>query len=81
MKKIITDTLMTNGKWSRKSLSILITLSFTLTLGAFIVVSDKILDKEVNKYAIDVFNSLLIFVGTLMSVTEAGKKFINKNVV
>jgi len=78
MKEIINDTLKTNGKWSRKSLTILVTFIFTLVLGAFIVVSDKILEKEVNRYAIDVFNSLLVFLSLLMGLSEASKKFINK---
>jgi len=78
MKKIINDTLKINGRWSRKSLTILTTFVFILALGTFIVVSDKILEKEVNRYAIDVFNSLLVFLSLLMGLSEASKKFINK---
>ncbi len=78
MKKVINDTLKTNGKWSRKSLTILTTFVFTLVLGTFIVISDKILEKEVNRYAIDVFNSLLVFLSLLMGLSEASKKFVNK---
>jgi hypothetical protein len=78
MKKIINDTLKTNGKWSRKSLTILTTFVFILMLGTFIVISDKILEKEVNRYAISVFDSLLVFEGLLMGLSEASKKFINK---
>lgn len=78
MKKIINDTLKTNGKWSRKSLTILTTFIFILMLGTFIVISDKILEKEVNRYAISVFDSLLVFEGLLMGLSEASKKFINK---
>ena len=78
MKKVINDTLKTNGKWSRKSLTILTTFVFILALGTFIVISDKILEKEVNRYAIDVFNSLLVFLSLLMGLSEASKKFINK---
>jgi hypothetical protein len=78
MKKIINDTLKTNDKWSRKSLTILTTFIFILALGTFIVISDKILEKEVNRYAIDVFNSLLVFESLLMGLSEASKKFVNK---
>jgi hypothetical protein len=78
MKKVINDTLKTNGKWSRKSLTILTTFVFILALGTFIVISDKILEKEVNRYAIDVFNSLLVFESLLMGLSEASKKFVNK---
>lgn len=78
--KMINDTLKTpNGKWSRKSLTIVTTFIFVLVLGTFIVISDWLLDKEVNRYALDVFNSLLIFLGTLMGIAEAGKKIQNKN--
>lgn len=80
MKKLIDDTLKTNGKWSRKSLTIFATFVFVLMLGTFIVVSDKILEKEVNRYAISVFDSLLVFEGLLMGLSEASKKFINKQV-
>jgi hypothetical protein len=78
LDKVINDTLKNRGKWSRKSLTILVTLNFVLALGTFIVISDYILDKVVNEHAITVFQSLLIFLGSLMSITEAGKKFENK---
>lgn len=78
MKKIIQDTLQSNGKWSRKSLTILTTFIFILALGTFIVISDKILEKEVNRYAINVFDSLLVFESLLMGLSEASKKFVNK---
>jgi hypothetical protein len=78
MKKIIQDTLQSNGKWSRKSLTILTTFVFILALGTFIVISDKILEKEVNRYAINVFDSLLVFESLLMGLSEASKKFVNK---
>ena len=78
MEKLINDTLKINGKWSRKSLTVLVTFIFILMLGTFIVISDKILAKEVNRYAIDVFNSLLVFETLLMGLSEASKKFVNK---
>jgi hypothetical protein len=78
MKKLINDTLKTNDKWSRKSLTILTTFIFILALGTFIVISDNILEKEVNRYAIDVFNSLLVFETLLMGLSETSKKFANK---
>jgi hypothetical protein len=79
MRKLINDTLKEKGKYSRKSLTVLVTFLFILALGTFIVISDKILEKEVNRYAIDVFNSLLVFLTLLMGLTEAGKKLLNKN--
>ena len=80
MIKLINDTLKIKGKYSRKSITILVTFVFILSLGTFIVVSDKILEREVNRYAIDVFDSLLLFLATLMGLTEFGKKFENKNI-
>lgn len=78
--KIVNDTLKTNGKYSRKSLTIFVTFVFTIILGTFIVVSDKILDKEVNRYAIDVFDSFLLFLSVMMGLSEASKKIVNKQV-
>ena len=79
IKNIINDTLKTRGKWSMKRLTSFVVINFVLTLGTFIVISDKLLDKEVNRYAIDVFNSLLVFLATLMGIAEFGKKLANKD--
>lgn len=79
IKNIINDTLKTRGKWSMKRLTAFVVINFVLTLGTFIVVSDKLLDREVNRYAIDVFNSLLVFLATLMGIAEFGKKLTNKD--
>lgn len=77
--KLINDTLKNkDGIWSRKSLTIFVTFVFVLVLGTFIVISDKILDKEVNRYSIEVFNSLLLFEMSLLGLTEISKKFLNK---
>lgn len=77
--KLIDDLLKTpEGKWSRKSIIIFITFKFVILLGTFIVVSDKILEKEVNRYSIDVFNSLLLFLAASMGISEASKKILNK---
>jgi len=79
--KLIDDTLKNkDGIWSRKSIMILITFVFVLLLGTFIVVSDKVLDKPVNIYAIDVFNSLLLFLATMTGIAEASKKILNKQI-
>jgi len=78
INKIILDTLKVNNKWSMKRLTAFVVMFFILSLGSFIVLSDKILEKEVNQYAIEVFNSLLIFEATLMGISEFGKKLANK---
>ena len=78
IKNIINDTLKSRGKWSMKRLTIFLVLFLTLILGAFIVLSDLVLKVEVNKYAIDAFQSLLFFESALMGITEFGKKMTNK---
>ena len=79
IKNIINDTLKTRGKWSMKRLTAFVVINFVLTLGTFIVISDKILNSEINRYSIDVFNSLLVFLATLMGIAEFGKKLANKD--
>ena len=78
INKIIDDTLKSRGKWSMKRLTAFVVVLFILILGSFIVLSDLVLEKEVNKYSIEVFNSLLIFEATLMGIAEFGKKITNK---
>ena len=80
IKNIINDTLKSRGKWSMKRLTIFLVLILTLFLGAFIVLSDLVLKVEVNKWASGVFDSLLLFLATLMGVTEFGKKMTNKEI-
>lgn len=77
-ERVLEDTLKTNGKYSKKSLTILVTFISVLLLGFYISLSDHFLKKEINRYAIDVFDSLLIFLATLMGISEASKKFLNK---
>ena len=78
IKNIINDTLKSRGKWSMKRLTAFVVMIFVLALGVFIVVSDLVLKVEVNKYAIDVFQSLLFFEAALMGINEFGKKLENK---
>ena len=61
-----------------KRLTAFVVMLFVLALGVFIVISDKILVREVNRYAIDVFQSLLFFEAALMGINEFGKKLENK---
>lgn len=75
---ILNDILKENGIYSQKRVYACIVLIFTLLLGAFIVVSDKILTKVVNPYAVQVFDSLLLFLGVLISAAVVDKKLMNK---
>ena len=61
-----------------KRLTAFVVMVFVLALGVFIVVSDLVLKVEVNRYAIDVFQSLLFFEAALMGINEFGKKLENK---
>jgi hypothetical protein len=79
--KLIDDTLKVKGNYSMKRISVAVTFPNTLALGWYIVLSDRWLgDKVVNIYAIQVFDSLLIFCTAGLSLIIAGalkQKFLN----
>jgi uncharacterized membrane protein YhaH (DUF805 family) len=79
MSKLIDDLLKENGKWSKKAFIMWFLVFLNSILGAFIVISDKILDKEINVYAFQVFSALLVFLTPLIIVAEVTKKFSNKD--
>lgn len=70
MLTILNDTLKSpNGKWSRKSLTMFVSFKVAILLGFYIVISDYILDKEINRYAVDVFQAFMLLVGALSGIT------------
>jgi len=72
--KIINDTLKNpNGKWSRKSLTAFTSFSIAIILGAYIVISDYIIEREINRYAIEVFYGFLILGGGTLGLTVYDK--------
>ena len=72
--KIFKDTLQQNGRWSRKSLTMFISFVMACLTGIYIVVSDYVLkDKEINRYASDVFNGFLLLTGGLAGISVADK--------
>lgn len=77
MWKIIVDTLTQNERWSRKSIMLTVSFAMTIATGALIVVSGTILGKESSSSAVEVFDSLLIFVCILSGVTVVDKKIKN----
>lgn len=81
MKKLIQDLLTSpaNGKFSRKSFILIVTFLFILLIGAYIVFSDRFLEKEINRYSVDIFNSLLLFETALLGIAVTDKKLENKS--
>ena len=79
--KMVNDILKVKGKYSMKRITAFTTFLFVLILGTFIVISDKVLKTVINPYGIQVFNSLLLFLTTLMGITEFSKKLIDKEEV
>lgn len=77
-RKIINDTLKEKGRWSRTSLTTLVAFSFMLLIGTFIVMSDSVLNVEINRYAIDVFDTMVFLVGALTGFNITDKKIPNK---
>lgn len=75
--KVLIDLLQRDGKFSRKSLMLITSYIFMLLLGTFIVVSDSVLKVEINRYAIDVFDTLNLFVLALAGITVTDKKIKN----
>lgn len=76
--KLIRDLLQHGEKFGRKSFMLMTSFVVMMLLGAFIVMSDSVLDVEINRYAIDVFDTLNLFVLALAGVTVADKKMKNK---
>ena len=75
LTKIIDDTLKSpNGKWSRKSLTMLISFTMCVILGTYIVVSNYITKIPINQYAIDVFQGFLLLTGALSGITVWDKQ-------
>lgn len=71
--KIITDTLKHRGKWSRKSLTAFVSFIVAVIIGVYIVVSDFVLEQEINRYAISVFYGFLGLGGGTLALTVIDK--------
>jgi hypothetical protein len=79
LEKLINDTLKSpSGKWSRKSLTMFTSFIISINLGTYIVVSDYVLEKEINRYAVNVFESFMFLTAALAGITVADKKLTNK---
>jgi hypothetical protein len=80
MMKFIDDTLKVNGKYSLKRVLVAVSFPYMLLLGSYIVLSDKYLGtKVVNVYAIQVFQSMLAFIVSVVVTSAYAKKLELKN--
>ena len=75
MMQFIDDTLKVNGKYSLKRVLVAVSFPYMLLLGLYIVLSDKYLGtKVVNVYAIQVFQSILAFIVSVVVTSAYAKK-------
>lgn len=75
MNKFIADTLMIRGKYSMKRVLIAFSFPIAMSIGVYIVISDRLLGlKTVNIYAIQVFTALLGFILVLAGINVWAKK-------
>jgi hypothetical protein len=80
LNQIIDDTLKSpDGKWSRKSLTMLSAWIMAILSGIFILISDYFFSEEINQYAIDVFYGFLLLAGgtSVMTVWDKVKNKVN----
>lgn len=77
--KILNDTLKgPQGKYSRKSLTMVTSFIISIILGSYIVFSNYITQTPVNEYAIEVFYGFLLLAGGT-SVITIWDKFKNRD--
>lgn len=75
MIKFRDDTLKVKGKYSMKRVLVAVSFPYTLGLGIYIVISDRLLGlKTVNPYAIQVFLGMLAFITGALGITAYVKK-------
>lgn len=77
MMKILKDLMKHGDKFGRKSFMLITSFILMLLLGTFIVMSDSVLNVEINRYAIDVFDTLNLFVLAMAGITVTDKKIKN----
>lgn len=75
MNKFVEDTLKVNKKYSLKRILVAVAFPYSLLLGTYIVISDRLLGlKTVNPYAIQVFQTLMGFVVAVVVTSAYAKK-------
>lgn len=77
-KKVITDILTDNGRYSIKRVYSAVVLTYAMLFATYIVVSDYLLKEEINRYAIEVLELMILFTGGLIGMDEFKKKLDTK---
>lgn len=78
VKKVLTDILKSGGRYSIKRVYSAIVLIYSMMFATYIVVSDYILKEEINRYAIEVLELMVLFTGGLIGMDEFQKKLVDK---
>lgn len=71
--KLIDDTLKTNGKWSRQSLTFLTSFVVSIILGSILTWASFHLNITINPIAENVFNSFMTLTGVMSGTSIASK--------
>lgn len=69
--KLLNDILKIKDKYSLKRVMAVVTFVYVINLSVYVSMSDK-------PNGVGIVASLLAFLGGLLAINEAGKKFINK---
>lgn len=78
LKKVLTDILQSGGRYSIKRVYSAIVLIYSMMFATYIVISDYILKEEINRYAIEVLELMILFTGGLIGMDEFQKKLVDK---
>ena len=79
IRKFLDDTLKENSSWSMKRICVAVLLPYYILLTTYIVISDRILgEKVVNPYAIQISDSVLVFIATALGMTLVANYLIEK---
>ncbi len=77
--KVLKDTLQKpNGRFDKQALQMFASFVLTVIFGAYIVASDYFLDREINRYAIDVFFGFVFLSGGQAAFNIWNKKVDRK---
>lgn len=79
MKTLLSDVLKVGGKWSLKRIFSSIAMLHVSFISTFIIVSDYFLQREINRYSIEVLELLIFFTAGSVGITEFSKKFHNRS--